>query len=657
MFRKTLIMFIVIILVGCKSTGVNNDAFSRVVQLQKLGNYEEALARMDMLLAENPNEVVYLNKRDELVNNLIRPLISQARAVLGNGLNSYSDVEQVNNLLKRARNYKQDSTALSDLTREVDAATDSFYRMASDRMLSVESLLSSNNWTEAFYELSDLLNIFPEVEGGYEAFDKIQYEGLPKMINEARMLLSHEKIPEALELATVSNAVDPDNYSAETLLAEAQEKYNPEYYRNAIVSRLEEKSWERVISLCHEVRRSFTSLNPLCSEVLVKVDAGRQYEAFKRAQRLSSQNRLFGAYEEYAKARAISAGAVTQEMLTFEYQLMEKLTNKANELIKQDKIGTAWVLLNRVNNFESRYEMLKKLEDRITARVTKQIAIHDFESPRDEVDAGSLFANNLASNIHKIISNDINIVEREALNKIIEEQKLAQVGISDSDRLEAGKVLGVDINIMGKVLRYKVEDEEAESSKAAKIKIGSETVQNIEYQNWKARNPNAKGDELKAAPPAFVERDKFESISYKVKSVKKVGFVEVSFRILKNTGETVTVQTLEKSKTFEDVSNEGNELAGIKFDPLEIPTNTEVLKDITRDVIDELVKYVLNPLQNGEVQYLNSGDGFVARKEYINASEEYVNAIFNARLKNLTGTPVITQANDKIEMYLTEFQF
>ena len=173
MFRKTLIMFIVIILVGCKSTGVNNDAFSRVVQLQKLGNYEEALARMDMLLAENPNEVVYLNKRDELVNNLIRPLISQARTVLGNGLNSYSDVEQINNLLKRVRNYKQDSTAVRTLTQDVDAATDAFYKMASNRMSSVESLLSSNNWTEAFYELSDLLDIFPEVEGGYEALDKI----------------------------------------------------------------------------------------------------------------------------------------------------------------------------------------------------------------------------------------------------------------------------------------------------------------------------------------------------------------------------------------------------------------------------------------------------------------------------------------------------
>jgi len=142
-----------------------------------------------------------------------------------------------------------------------------------------------------------------------------------------------------------------------------------------------------------------------------------------------------------------------------------------------------------------------------------------------------------------------------------------------------------------------------------------------------------------------------------VSNHKKVGFVQLSFRIVDvRTGENILVDTIEEKEEVEDSTSAGLPEAKVKFDPLDIPTDTELLQKMTDKVVSDLGRNALKPLQNLEMTYFQDGEKQLRRRNPIGAAESFIDAIFDENLKRVQGSPLNKKAMDSIEDIFQKYQ-
>jgi hypothetical protein len=98
-----------------------------------------------------------------------------------------------------------------------------------------------------------------------------------------------------------------------------------------------------------------------------------------------------------------------------------------------------------------------------------------------------------------------------------------------------------------------------------------------------------------------------------------------------------------------DETSAGVQIAGIKYDPLEIPTDTELLQDLTNEVVTELGQEALQPLKNLEKTYFEFGEQQLLRRDSVKAAEHFVDAIFDEKIKRIQNSPLTTKALQNLE--------
>ena len=241
---------------------------------------------------------------------------------------------------------------------------------------------------------------------------------------------------------------------------------------------------------------------------------------------------------------------------------------------------------------------------------------------------------------------------------LLEEIELDVVGSNGINTSEEQMgIYGIDIAIIGSVLRYQVDTEVAESSQTIRYQVDEKIEDNIDYLNWIARNPNPSRQQLAEAPPAKIMVPTYTESQYLVRNVKKVAFVEITFRIVDtNTSENTRVDTLEISITAEDTSNEGVREAGIEIDLLVIKTDTELLQESTAEIVRQLSTAVLQPLINLEQVYFNDAEEHEDRAEMLLAVEKYTDTIADEAMKS-TVSPLTTESNLRISRILHAHSF
>jgi curli biogenesis system outer membrane secretion channel CsgG len=374
---------------------------------------------------------------------------------------------------------------------------------------------------------------------------------------------------------------------------------------------------------------------------------------------------LFNAFKSYDLA---VKNADTQKHPELESHL-QSLGNElgtatasvAERLAGEGNYGSAWFWFEKIKIVDPDYPDLfyrsQAMEDEIMLRLRKSIAVFDFGPPSGAPDAGAIFANNLSTFLFKNASKDIKILERENLQSILEEMKLGQIGVVSSNTAkEMGRVYGIDVAVMGNVLRYNVDSTSYSDTKTVTYQI-KKTEENIDYLNWKARNPNPTKEELNQAPVPFIHKMVDVEKEYSVSTHKKVAFVTVSFRIVDvNTGENILVDTIPRNKTATDDTSAGVQVAKIEYDPLEIPTDTELLQDLTGEVVEELGREALRPLQSLEKIYFDRGENYLQRRNNVAAAEYFIDAIFTERIKKIEGSQLSREAGRNLEDIFRHFK-
>jgi hypothetical protein len=192
-----------------------------------------------------------------------------------------------------------------------------------------------------------------------------------------------------------------------------------------------------------------------------------------------------------------------------------------------------------------------------------------------------------------------------------------------------------------------------------RYQVGEEIKDNIDFLNWQALNPKPSKRDLADAPVPKIMQPVYAERQYTVTTAKKVGFIEISFRIVDvATGENTRVETIESRLVVEDTGNEGVQDANVQFDPLEIMTDTEMLQQMADKVVQELSLKVLQPLRNRELKYYAKGEELLQkRQEPLAAMEEFVNTLFDERIKSNVNSPVSVQAEKYMEQIMLGHRF
>jgi len=442
---------------------------------------------------------------------------------------------------------------------------------------------------------------------------------------------------------------------------QAKSRDNADYAIDESIKAEKAQKWERAILLAEKA----ADYQPDNRELLSRLDTLRVKVAqgfFDDAVKQANQGRLYEAMRKIDLVKTYSPSLQNDPIFKeFMKNFCAKLMERAQKYSEKEKeqYGNALLWYQKVETISPNYpELFQKLletRDHINKRIKKSIAVFDFSSPSNNKDAGKIAANKLITYLHKNASGDLRIIERENLQSILREMQLGQTGLVDIKAAQnVGKMRGIDTFIMGDVLHYTAKTTDIPSVSQVKVLVDEEDVRNPEFSDWLIMHPQPKTEDLKLAPPRTVKKRNYQFISYKQGSAKINAMLEISYKLVDtSTGENVVTNTVSGKLVKEDKYSDAVPVANIAHDPLELPTDDEVLDELTNAKVSEMGKSVLKNYQSLEVAYFNEAQQQQKRRNIEQAVEKYIDAIYDEKLKGIS-TPISQQSLESIDKLIQD---
>lgn len=643
-----LIFFLAAFLFSCAD---GKQQFEIGMKLSKAGKHTDAISYIEQAIVNEPNNVEYQKALSDIKEILISDYISQISKAMGSKTQiTMTDISSAKAKLAKLKEIDPNHPYVKKLSVEIDRHESLLLSQAKNLYAQAKSLISAGEWHKAYFNLQQIQGIFPNYEDSSQQLHQTAYKGSEALYGKARTLFEEDDFRGALKHLNEALSLKPDHKPSIELIALVKERDNKNYFIDNGKKAEAAKDWSKALK-AYKRALEYSPGDESLTSIVQKL--GTHY--IRTANSQMSDGWLFKAFESYSIALKNASNPDNAELRGLCSELASQAGSVAAKLKEQGKYGSAWFWYSKIKSikpdhteiFSSHLEM----EDKIKQRVQKSIAVFDFSSPSGYKDAGIIVANNLITYLFKNASGDIKILERENLKSILEEMKLGQIGVvSEQTAKEMGRVYGIDVAVMGSVLLYQVETSTSQGTKTVRYQVGTEIQDNIDYLNWVAKNPNPTPALLSTAPPAKIAAPKYTEKDYVVSNHKKVGFVQLSFRIVDvRTGENIQVRTIERKEVVEDDTSAGLPEANVKFDPLTIPTDTELLQKMTGEVVAELGREALKPLNNLEKTYFQAGEQFIKRRERIQAAESFVDAIFDEKMKMIQESPLSLKAMDNLE--------
>jgi len=648
-------MLVAVTLAACAS---GKKLYDAGMQLKESGKYREAIAYLEEAIAVEPKNEEYRIALADLKNALIKDLIAEAdKALRSETPPTIGSINRAKTKIEEAEQVDPAHPAVVDFKAKLNKEEDSLLSNVKKLHAQAKSYITKEQWLKAYANLQQIQNLFPNYEDSTQLMQQVSAKGAQAMYQKGKKLFDQENYRQSVAYFRQALTLKAGHQPSEGLLALALKRDTKEYFAEQGQKALDERQWDQA----EKAYRRALSYDPE-DEALKQAVGNVKYKASLYYVRESRSHMfagwLFKAFESYNQALLYAQNSNQTELQAIIDTLGKELATQAGSLADQfsgaDHYGSALFWYQKIMHVDPGYPdifyRIQALEDEITQRIRKSIAVFDFGSPSNAPDAGAIFAHNLKTFLFKSASKDIKILERENLQSILEEMKLGQIGVvSSKTAKEMGRVYGIDVAVMGSVLRYNVDSTSYSDTKTVTYQI-KKTEENIDYLNWKARNPNPTKEELEQAPIPYIHTMADVEKEYNVSTHKKVAFVTVSFRIVDvKTGENILVDTIPRTKTAKDDTSAGVQIAGIKFDPLEIPTDTELLQELTTEVVAELGREALQPLKNLEKTYYDLGEKYKERRDSIQAAEYYMDAIFDEKVKSIPDSLLSQNAKQNLD--------
>ena len=663
MRRYVLAALVLSALAGCQSTGKGKKEFDVSQQLAAAGNYAEAIAYLQQAIAKEPDNKQYAAQLSNMRLKASQDLLGQAQALLNAASVDINAIDKAESLVNEAKQFSPTLPAIGELEAKISTSRTVLIDEVKEKYSEALALIDRQDWVRANLTLQQVQKLYPNFEASVPLASRIKTEGTRDYLLQAKKAFVNYEFEDAKLAARKASMLDPTNAIAKKMAADADSKNTPVFFKNLAAESVDIQNWSLVEFACDKVL-AMSGDDQDCRTWKVTAVEKQVDEKVLEGTRLLQQGYIARAVKLSIEIDEATGGALPPRAAALRNAVVSRAEDIAIEYMDNGNYGVAWYMYELIGKLdplmEGLFEKSRDVQDKIRERVIKSIAVFDFKSPSYNMDAGGLIAGKLISNLFNNASKDINILERENLKSILEEMKLGQIGVVSEDTAkEMGRLYGIDVAIMGSVLLFKVDQTRSESAETVRYQVGQEIQDNIDFLNWKALNPNPKKDELQSAPQAKIMVPVYAEKEYTVTKAKKVGFIEISYRIVDvSTGQNVSVDTIRSRLVKEDEGNDGVKDANVPYDPLEIATDTEMLQLMADQVVEDLSRKVLQPLRNREVGYFEQGEEFLLRrKEPIAALEQFINAMFDEKVKSNINSPISSKIDGYVEQIIDTYQF
>ncbi len=656
--RQLALLTAVIFLVTCAA---GKDSYRQGEELSQMGNWEGAIAFYKDALTQEPNNKTYQAALTKAQQQAAKKYYQRAVNNWSNtAVKDYQAVTTTMAYLDKAMALDSQNPDILELHRQLTAKKQELSQQAQRSYATGVTALNNEQWLKAVTNFREVNEIYPNYEDTEDKLARATAAGSDEYYKEGIAAVQSEDWNGALSAFGKVMVIDPTYKNTRLLIEEVKKNDNPQYFLGRAAEMASANEWDRAVTF-YERALSYLpgDLNIKTELTKAKLRAGRYY--FDQANQHAKQNRLYRANKEYQKAVNYSPSVrnsffYKEALESYTKKVLQRASRYAEKGSFGNSLAWYWQLTEINPQYPELFYKIQETEDSIKGRLKRAIAIFDFVSPSYNPDAGTNASSNLITYLFNNSSGDIRILERQDLQSILKEMNLEQAGIvGDMEAARrVGRMTGIDIFIMGNVLLYKTEKDETKGSKIAKIPMGTKVQENPEYLIWKAKNPKPTQEQLTAAPPAVVEVPEYHYENYTVGRNKMRAAVHIYYKIIDaKKGEIIATDTLKRNVEVTDEWNDGIPEANIPYNPLELPTESQLLEQVTAEVVRDLALVVLKPFQSLQTTYFEEGEILKQRRRYEEAIEKYVDSIYDERIKGIE-SPISKKSMEVIDQLISE---
>lgn len=632
-----------------------SESFKIGQEMAKDKRWDEAIAYYEKALKESPDNSDYKNALAAARQESAKVHFEKAKKA-AEGL-PRQDLQGLERVMKEA----DKAYELDPQNAEIAAFHAGLVKKKNDLQAMIKSLyaqaeldLKKEDWPAAISGFKKINDIFPSYEDigdklalAYQQSAKLNYRlGLD--------LAKKEDWKGASKAFKAVLDVNPNYFDTQKLYAQAKSKDSIDYFLTEAGKAESSRNLERAI-LMYEKALEY---DPARSDIKNRLNSDLEkagQSCFDDAIKSMKSGKLARASRKLQSAKtyspAIQSNSLYREISS---SLISKLMTRGDSYSEKGKWANALVWYQKVEaldpNYTNIFFKVQETKDNIKKRIRKSIAVFDFKSPSTSKDAGKIIASKLITYLYRNASGDVRIIERENLESILKELQLGQTGLVDVDTVQkVGKMGGIDTFIMGDVLRFSTEYKDYPSNNQVKVLVDEEDVHNPAFSDWLLAHPKPAEEDLKNAPPRTIKKKNYQFVSYKSGYARVSTSLETSYKLIDTrSGENLFANTVSGKLARESKYQDGVPMANIPHKALEIPTELDVLDELTNLKVTEMGQSILKHFQNLEIEYFNAGQQQNKRRNAEDAVERFTDAIFDESLKSIK-TPVTQNSREMIE--------
>ena len=654
MRKKRLLLAVLISLAFLLGCVAGQESFKMGQDLNKKGRLDDAIVFYEKALKENPSNKEYLQALTKAKQDLAMIHYRKSKESLAAKPDpSFPELSQIFKDVDRARTLDPENKAITNLFNDLTNRKDDLLATIKSLYSQAESSLANEEWMDAIQKFRRVSKLFPGYEDTRDKLAGAEDRAAEIFYKQGVKLSKEEDWRMAVQAFKAVIDINPNYYDTQKLFKNARANNSADYFINKGEESIRSRNWERAIFLYEKALEYEPDNEQLINRLkALKLKGGEAH--FDMAMKFSSQRKLNRAVEELLKASKYSPSLVDSRFYKeFIKSLCQKLDQRSDVYIELRKWGNALVWLQKLDSIDPDYKglfhKLQVVKDKIKNRIKKSIAVFDFSSPSANKDAGKIIASKLVTFLSKNASGDLKIIERENLQSILKEMQLGQTGLVDMDTAKrVGKMRGIDTFILGDVLHFSSKSKNYPSTNTVRVQIDTRTEDNPAFERWRMVHPKPTEEEMKKAPPMKIEKPVYKLYTYETGTTKIISFIEIAYKLVNTmTGENIFTNTISGKLSKKDDYHHGLPAADIKQDPLELPTEVEVLDDLTNQNISDVGLSVLKHFQSLELVYFNEGERQFKRRKYEEAIERYTDAIFDEKIKGIS-SPISKKSSEMI---------
>jgi len=646
-------LLVLIFLSGCAVS----ESYKTGQELSKLNRWDDAIGYYEKAIEEDPSNREYKNALQKAKQQSAKIHYDKAKSALSQVPDP--NIPELDLILKESEQayvIDPDNNDIRGFHESLRGKRDTLKKMIKALYSQAEVEMQKEDWVTALTKLRQVNKVFPNYEDTGAKIVKIEQEGTKLFYQHGIAFSKQDDWKMAAQAFKAAMDINPNYYDVKKLYDAAISKDNAANFITEAEKAEKGEKWDRAISMYKKA----AEYQPENKILLTKMDnlkskIGDMY--FNDAAKLVYQGKLSTASKKIELVKTYKPSAQNEQSYKdLVSKLCGLLMDRANDYHSREMWGNAFTWYQKVEalspNYYDLFQKMLEVKDNINKRIKKSIAVFDFDSPSNNKDAGKIAANKLITYLHKNASGDLRIIERENLQSILREMQLGQTGIVDVKSVQTVKMRGIDTFIMGNVLNFSSKFTDNKSTNQA-VMFDEEDVSNPEYLEWLVTHQKPSENERKSAPSRTIKKRTPRYIPYTQGIAKISAMIEISYKLVNTTtGENIFTNTISGRLVKEDKYQDGVAPANIPQDQLELPTESEVLDELTNEKVSEMGKSVLKHYQSLEVEYFNEGEQQrIKRRNPDLAVERYTDAIFDEKSKGIK-TPITLKSLELIDYLL-----